>query len=258
VEAQAQAISRDRNSLAANPPLQSVLPGAKRVLDVGCGAGWLTNLIRRSHDCAVTGIDFNPVAIERARAVADHLGLDTEFKVQDLFTFVPEQRFDVIISLGVLHHTNDCVAAIRHLVASCLEPGGHLYVGLYHSYGREPFLSYFRKLREGGATEDDLFARYRELHSYLKDETHLRSWFRDQVLHPHETQHSMEEMAAVLAESQMKLLSTSINRFQPITDLAELVRQEREYRKRGEEALAQRRYFPGFFTFLARRIGNPG
>lgn len=253
VEAQAEEIRRDRASLAANPPLLELLPRVRSVLDVGCGAGWLANRIALDHPCRVTGIDFNPVAVERARAVAERLGTSAEFHVHDLFTYRPEPRPDLVVSLGVLHHTRDCLAAVEHLIEACVSEGGHLYVGLYHAFGREPFLRHFRELRERGATEDELFASYRELHHYLTDETHLRSWFRDQVLHPLETQHTLEEMVKVLDAHGLELVSTSINRFQPIGDRAQLFGLERDFQRRGEEALARKRYFPGFFTFLARR-----
>ena len=36
------------------------------------------------------------------------------------------------------------------------------------------------------------------LHKNLKDTTHLKSWFRDQVLHPYETQFSIKEVIDIL------------------------------------------------------------
>jgi hypothetical protein len=73
------------------------------------------------------------------------------------------------------------------------------------------------------------------------------------VLHPHETQHTLAEMVEVLHANRMELVSTSINRFQRINRLEDLFEAEKSLAQRGEEALAEKRYFPGFFTFLARR-----
>ena len=61
-----------------------------------------------------------------------------------------------------------------------------------------------------------MLLRYKELHSGLHDDTLLRSWFRDQVLHPHETQHTLEEMLPVIMDAGMKMVSTSVNRFAAI------------------------------------------
>ena len=44
--------------------------------------------------------------------------------------------FDVVISNGVLHHTNDCRAAFG-TINKLVKPGGYLIVGLYHWYSRK-------------------------------------------------------------------------------------------------------------------------
>ncbi len=108
-------------------------------------------------------------------------------------------------------------------------------------------------MRGRGASEMEMRARYHELHAQLTDETHLESWFRDQVLHPRETQHSLLEVAPVLTAEGMTLVATSINRFAPITSLDALFTQERVLRDTGEQWLRDNRYFPGFFLFLARK-----
>ena len=53
------------------------------------------------------------------------------------------QKFDLVISLGVLHHTNNCHEAIRY-ITSFNDQNSYLFLGLYHKYGREPFLNYFK------------------------------------------------------------------------------------------------------------------
>ena len=44
-----------------------------KIIEVGCGVGWLANGLAFHHQCAVTAIDFNPVAIKRAQTVGKHL-----------------------------------------------------------------------------------------------------------------------------------------------------------------------------------------
>jgi hypothetical protein len=53
-----------------------------------------------------------------------------------------------------------------------------------------------------------------------------RSWFRDQVMHPHETQHTLREISEWLTGAGLTLQSTSINAFAPIGDVALLFAQE--------------------------------
>lgn len=250
--AQAASIRR-HDTTASYPVLRPLLHAGAQVLDVGCGTGWLANGLRLRHAAAVTGIDFNPTAIGFAREVAAALGADTRFEVADLFRYAPGRRFDLVTSIGALHHTGDCHGAIRRVAADLLAPGGHLFIGLYHAHGRAPFLAHFRALREGGASEAALFAAYRRLHPATTDLTHLRSWFRDQVLHPHETQHTLAELLPLLRDAGLTLQATSFDGFAPVTDLPALLAAEPAQRDLGAQRLAQGRYFPGFFLLLARK-----
>ena len=52
----------------------------------------------------------------------------------------------------------------------------------------------------------------------VKDEVMLRSWFRDQVLHPHETQHTVEEVLPWIKAAGLEPRTTSVNEFRPVTD----------------------------------------
>lgn len=245
---------RARDAIAAYPVLPPLLGDpAARVLEIGCGTGWLTNGIAYHYACPVLGLDFNPVAVERASAVAAELEVGSQFQVADLFTWEPDAPYPLVISLGVLHHTTDCAGAVRRLGGEFVSPGGHLLVGLYHEPGRRPFLDHFRAMKAAGASEDEMQDRFRELDSRITEDTHLQSWFRDQVLHPHETQHTLREMVAVIEACGMTLASTSINRFQPFESVDELYGQEQDYARIATERLAADEYFPGFFVFLARK-----
>jgi len=254
---QARAI-RERNSLDAYPPLIPYLTPRTRVLEVGCGTGWFSNSIAHYQRCSVVGIDFNPIALERARAVAEALSLSTEFRVEDLFLYEPAQPYDVVVSLGVLHHTNDCHAGMKRVFERYVAPGGHAFIGLYHEYGRRPFLDHFEAMKVGGVSEEKMFARYRRMNPQLQDDVQARSWFRDQVLHPHETQHTLEEVLEVMDRSGMELVSTSINRFEPIRSVKDLLEQERGYREIAIQRLQDDRYFPGFFLVLSRKKNGAG
>jgi cyclopropane fatty-acyl-phospholipid synthase-like methyltransferase len=251
-EKQARSVENGRRNIEANVPLAQLLPATKRVLDVGCGAGWLSNSISKHFGCDVVGIDFNPVAVERARATAAHLALGSKFLCHDLFTFMPDQKFDLAVSLGVLHHTDNCIAAIRHIVRNFVKPGGYFYLGLYHTFGRRPFLEHFEKMKAAGKAESTMLEEYRRLHSTLSDQTHVESWFRDQVIHPHETQHSFEEISKVFSEEGVQIVSTSINRFGPIDSIESLCLEERKYEEVSHQALKDGRYFPGFFTVMGQ------
>ncbi len=252
VEASVEAI-RQTDHVSAYPVLRPLLRRGVRVLDVGCGTGWFSNSLAYHYNVAVTGLDFNPVAVERAREVAAAMKLSTVFIVADLFRFEPSEPFDLVVSLGVLHHTDNCQAAVRRVCNRFVRPGGHVLIGLYHAFGRKPLRDHFQVMKDRGATEEEMLERYRQLHSQIKDETLLVSWFRDQVLHPHETQHTMAEMMPILKETGMELVATSINHFQPIESLAALFEEEKKYHDLAVQRLKDNQYFTGFFIFLARK-----
>ena len=246
------AASPVRRQSTPYPVLVPYLGRGARVLDVGCGAGWHTHALAYHHGCSVTGIDYNPVAIARASAVADALSIDARYHVADLFLFVPDARFDMVLSIGVLRHTDDCVEGIRR-VAGFVTERGHLLLGLYHAHGRRPFLEHFAAMKSRGASEAEMLAEYKRLHSALRDEVHVTSWFRDQVLHPHETQHTLREIVPVLEAQGMTLVSASTNNFAPFGSPQELYDLEPGFEDLARRRLTEGKYFPGFFVALFTR-----
>lgn len=240
---------------AAYPDLDALLSASRGtpVLELGCGAGWLSNTMAHSYGARVHAVDLCGRALDRARAVADELGVGphVQFEERDLFTV--DRRGSLVVSIGALHHTGDTEGAVRH-AASLVEPGGRLYLGLYHAPGRRPFLEALQGCaRDQG--EEAALRMYAELDpARAADPTLLRSWFRDQVLHPHETQHTLAEVMDWVAPLGFELVSTSINRFQPFGAPEEVFALEDGYAERSRRALfVERRYFPGFFTALVQK-----
>ena len=111
----------------------------------------------------------------------------------------------------------------------------------------------FRNILEQGG-EDAAFLHYKRLNPDLRDETHLRSWFRDQVLHPHETQHTLEEIFGWMDESGLALVTTSINHYNNVSDRKALFDLEAKYESLSEQRNSvEGSFFPGFFTILGSR-----
>jgi 2-polyprenyl-3-methyl-5-hydroxy-6-metoxy-1,4-benzoquinol methylase len=203
----------------------------------------------------VNGLDINAVALKQAKAVGRLVpgGERALLHEANVFEFAPGQRFTVVNSLGVLHHTSDCHAAIRRVI-QWIQPGGYLHLGLYHSFGRKPFLDHFREMRDRGASDGRLFEEFKRLNPQISDLTHLQSWFRDQVQHPHETQHTYEEIETLLREEGCVIEATSLNKFKRLPALSELQRLERNCERDSKRALYRDgRYYPGFFVVWARR-----
>ena len=107
--------------------------------------------------------------------------------------------------------------------------------------------------REKNESEKVQFNEYKKLHK-IKDEKKLYSWFRDQVLHPHETQHTFEELIPIFKSAGYNVISTSINNFKKIEDVNEIIRNEKNLCYVAKEKLKIKEYFPGFFITIGEKI----
>jgi len=118
-------------------------PGPIHVLDAGCGRGLgLLGGAMVQPDVRFTGIDINRVALAEAKAYANQHGLtNVNIHECDLMTLdgleAPEGGFDVIYSLGVVHHMADPLTGLRNL-RKALAPHGAIVFMVYAKRGREP------------------------------------------------------------------------------------------------------------------------
>lgn len=94
-------------------------PG-ERILDLGCGTGYLTNLIAQA-GARVTGIDSSSSMVERAKAAYP----DLDFRVLSATDMHFDEPFDAVFSNATLHWILDKEIAIDHIYHA-LRPGGRL------------------------------------------------------------------------------------------------------------------------------------
>ena len=95
----------------------------RRALDVGCGAGLLTEPLARL-GAAATGVDAAPENIAVARAHAEGQRLAIDYRAGEAAALVGE-RFDLVVSLEVVEHVADARAFVATL-AGLLADGGLL------------------------------------------------------------------------------------------------------------------------------------
>jgi SAM-dependent methyltransferase len=98
------------------------LPGDARILDIGCATGGLLSTFRAHGYQKILGVDPSPSCAEAAeRLHGVPVRTATFEQMRDW-----EERFDLILAVGVLEHLRDVRAAVR-IARSLLETGGMLY-----------------------------------------------------------------------------------------------------------------------------------
>jgi SAM-dependent methyltransferase len=98
-------------------------PPPARVLECGCGTGWLSQLLQKS-GYRVTGTDVSPNAIDLARNSPMFHGVEPpQFVVADAEQLPFDSLFDAVVFFDALHHAVDEQAAIN-AAHRALKPGG--------------------------------------------------------------------------------------------------------------------------------------
>ena len=115
------------------------------ILDAGVGTG--RNMPFYPEGCRITGIDFSPGMIARARERRDKLGKNVELlEMNVLATTFPDRYFDAIIAsfLFCVLDDDQQLPALRELERIC-KPGGVIRF-LDYRYSSDPFRRFIMKL----------------------------------------------------------------------------------------------------------------
>ncbi len=132
-------------------------PGARRILDVGSGAGRLISLLKRDRPQAnYVAIDFSPAMMEkfRGRYAGD---ASVTLVEHDLAQPLPDLgRFDAVVSSFAIHHcTHPRKRSLYAEIFRLLEPGG-IFCNLEHvaSPNDRMHRAFFKAMGYGLETED--------------------------------------------------------------------------------------------------------
>jgi len=148
------------------------LPG-KKVLDVGCGGGILSEGLsqRGAH---VMGIDMGEAPLSVARLHGLETGIEVDYQQMTVEALAEQQpeSFDIVTCLEMLEHVPQPASVIR-ACATLLKPGGHLFLStinrnpkayLFAVVGAEHVL----KMLPKGTHEYKKFIKPSELTRYVR------------------------------------------------------------------------------------------
>ncbi|MCP6682275.1 glycosyltransferase [Bacillus nakamurai] len=142
-----------------------VPPEAKRILDVGCGAGATGLELMNRQSCELYGVELHPLA---AKAAKGHYQAVLEEDVEEVKLPYPEGFFDCMIFADILEHLKDPWSVIQSYAAH-LSPSGSIVCSIpniSHAEALFPLLLGEWNYRDAG----------------ILDRTHLR-FFTPQTVH---------------------------------------------------------------------------
>ncbi len=146
----------------------------KKVIDVGCGGGILSeSMVRRG--AVVSGIDMSQPSIEIAKLHLYESNLDVDYQCSTAEAFAERHphRFDVVTCMELLEHVPDPASVIR-ACAKLVKPGGHLF---FSTINRNPkaYLfaivgaEYLLKMLPKGTHDFAKFIRPSELSAWARE-----------------------------------------------------------------------------------------
>ena len=157
------------------------LPG-KKVIDIGCGGGLLSEGMAR-RGATVTGIDLGEAPLAVARLHAEQSGVEVEYRQVPAEEIAAERagQYDAVTCLEMLEHVSDPSSVIR-ACATLVKPGGQVF---FSTINRNPKAFLFAIV----GAEYVLRLLPRGTHEYAKliRPSELAGWSRDAGLDVRDT-----------------------------------------------------------------------
>jgi SAM-dependent methyltransferase len=214
-----------RQTFPHSPLVEPVPTGAVDLLVAGCGTGQHSiETALQFKDAQVLAVDLSLASLSYAQRQTAALGLNTIHYAQADLMKLPSlgRTFDVIESIGVLHHLADPWAGWRALI-SILRPGGLMRLGLYSDIARAMF-SAAREVvaTQGHGRTDDDIRRFRQRvfdsddGAPLKNVLLARDFFslsecRDLLFHAQEHRVTLPEIAAFMADNGLRFIGFELD-----------------------------------------------
>ena len=135
-----------------------------KVLDLGCGTGTLTLMLKRAYpEAQITGLDVDPQVLDIARNKTRATDIQWDEGLASSLPY-PGSAFDRVVTSLVIHHLNqeDKRRAFKE-VYRVLKPHGELHVldfGAPHSSLTRFMTTYMRRLEETADNFDGMIPRF--------------------------------------------------------------------------------------------------
>jgi SAM-dependent methyltransferase len=201
-----------------------------QILDAGCGSGVGSEyLLHLNPQATLVGIDISAGTLAVAKERTQRSGVSDRASFQQLSINDIHQlpgQFDLINSVGVLHHMQDPIRGIQAL-APKLAPGGLFHIFVYAAPGRWEISLMQEAIallqgnkrgdyRDGVQVGRSIFAALPETNRLVKREkerwaieNHKDECFADMYVHPQETDYTIDTLFELIEASGLDFVGFS-------------------------------------------------
>ncbi len=187
------------------------------ILVAGCGTGQHSiETASTFSDCQVTAVDLSLTSLAYAKRKTTELGItNLKYLQADILNLNQlKQKFDIIESVGVLHHMDEPMAGWK-VLTELLNPSGLMRIGLYSELARLEIAEVRKeiKLQKVGTSDADikkfrqsLIESHNEHHQLLTKSSDFfsLSTFRDLIFHVQEHRFTIPQIKKCLNKLGLK------------------------------------------------------
>ena len=189
------------------------------ILIAGCGTGKHIFIAQNYLNAKIFVVDLSKASLAYAKRKTDELGIDNvEFLQADILQLENlNRKFDLIESVGVLHHMQDPLKGLKILL-NLLEPHGFLKLGLYSEIARNHIIEVKKLIKKNNfkSSINDI-RNFRQIvindekdkslkKIYEKTDFYSTSAIRDLLFHVQEHHYKLDELKEILLDFNLEFL----------------------------------------------------
>ena len=190
---------------------------APDILIAGCGTGQHSiETAARFKDSKVLAVDLSTSSLSYAKRKTEELNIQNiNYMQADILDLCKlDRQFDIVESVGVLHHMDEPIVGWKKL-KDCLKPGGLMKIGLYSELARQNIIKMRNEISKAGlGTSKTEMKSFRNM-LIKSDKTHHKSilnspdfyslsTLKDLLFHVQEHRFTITQIQNCLSELGMK------------------------------------------------------
>ena len=187
------------------------------ILIAGCGTGQHSiETAARFKDSKVLAVDLSTSSLSYAKRKTEELNIkNIDYMQADILDLDKQDRqFDIVESVGVLHHMDKPIVGWKKL-KDCLKPGGLMKIGLYSELARQHIVKMRKEISKAGFGSSDTEMRSFRNMLMKSDKNHHKlilnspdlysvSTLKDLLFHVQEHRFTITQIQDCLSELGMK------------------------------------------------------